>query len=411
MQTEDIKARFPRGIVLFHEALINPGGAERLVVEEYRHLRARGVATRLISFYAEPRALYGVELPDIEIIPRRNLIDGILQLRRRLVELSPDLVIVASGQRDLYLATRFCKIPYLLHQHEPPYKDFAMNRQVILPLVYRRAIKEIRSWVWVYGDRHVPVPLPALSAFRRAWLEAMSLLDWLIIREARAVTVLSARAAREVNLLYGRGATSLRGALTREIFCHETKRSLKENLGLGQGRVVLSIARLDRVKRLDMVIRAFARVISQVQDAYLVIGGIGPEEKELKALAKDLGLDGKIVFLGFVPENELWDTVATCDVFVCAEWTDFDIAPYEALALGRRVVWSSEMETDEELSQGEYVFAADPTVEGFAEGIVSALQATGPNGLSLRDHLERYTWDNYVSQVLQLAAQCISGKA
>lgn len=408
VQTYDIKTRFPHGIVLFHEALINPGGAERLVVEEYRHLRAKEVATRLISFHAEPRALYGMELTDVEIIPRRNLIDGILQLRRRLIELNPDLVIVASGQRDLYLATRFCKVSYLLHQHEPVYKELVVRRCSFLPLVNRRAVKEIKNSA--YGYRHVPVLSTPKSPISRVVLEVLSMLDWLIIREARAVTVLSQRAAQEVSSLYGRGAMPLRGAFPRGIFSHEKKRSLKEKLGLDHGRVVLSISRLDPLKRLDIIIRAFARVNLQIKDAYLVIGGTGPEEKVLKILAEDLGLNGKIIFLGFVPDNELWDMVATCDVFVCADWADFDIAPFEALALGRRVVWSSEMETDEEFLQGGYVFAADPTVEGFADGIVSALQATGSNDLSLRDHLERYTWDEYVSQVLRFAAQCISGK-
>jgi glycosyltransferase involved in cell wall biosynthesis len=404
----DNKAMFPRGIVLFHESLIAAGGAERLAIEEYRHLRARGIPTHFISFAVQPRALYGIDVSDIEIIPRRNLVDGILRLRTRLAELNPNLVIVASGQRDFYLATCFLNIPYLLHQHEAPYKVCLTNRAVLFTMMHRSAVEEIRNWA--YGYRFPPLPRNSISILQRGRVEALALLDWFIIRNAGAVILLSDRAAKEVSMLYGREAVSLRGCLPRKIFAHQPKRSLKQVLGLNRGRIILSVSRLDPVKRLDVVICAFSKVASMFDDVHLVIGGVGPEEKNLKSLVENLGLQHKVIFLGFVPDDKLWDYMATCDVFVCADWTDFDIAPYEALALGRRVVWSSEMETDEGLVQSGYVFAADPTVEGFTEGIVNALQATGFNDLSLRDHLERYTWDNYFSQVLQLASQCISVK-
>jgi len=249
----DIKAIFPRGIVLFHESLIGPGGAERLAIEEYRHLRARGIPTHFISFAVQPRALFGTDISEIEILPRKNLADGILRLRTRLAELNPDLVIVACGQRDLYLATRFCNIPYLLHQHEAPYKVLLTNREVLFTMLHRSAVEEIRNWA--YGYRFPLLPRNSISILQRGRVEALALLDWFIIRNAGAVTLLSDRAAKEVSMLYGREAVSLRGCLPRKIFAHQPKRSLKQVLGLNQGRIILSVSRLDTLKRLDVVMK------------------------------------------------------------------------------------------------------------------------------------------------------------
>jgi glycosyltransferase involved in cell wall biosynthesis len=404
----NIQALFPRGIVIFHEWLIGPGGAERLAIEEYRHLRATGIATHFLSFEVRSRALYGLDVSEIEIIPRKNLVDGIRRLRTRLAELNPDLVIVAAGYRDFYLASRFLRIPYIVHQHEGPYKLCLTDHLVLLPAIHRRAVEEIRQSV--YGYRFPPVPPDTPSIPRRARSEILSWLDWFIFRGAGAVTVLSNRVSEEVSVLYGREAVSLRGCLPREIFTYQPRLSLKQILGFNQQRLILSISRLHPLKRIDVVIRAFAKVATIYNDVRLVIGGIGPAEKDLKNLVEDLGLQQKVVFLGFVPDDELWDYMATCDIFVCADWTDFDIAPYEALAFGRRIVWSSEMETDEALTRSGYVFAPDPTAEGFADGIVSALQATGQNAFRLHDYLEQYTWDSYVAGVLQLASQVVSVK-
>ncbi len=50
------------------------------------------------------------------------------------------------------------------------------------------------------------------------------------------------------------------------------------------------------------------------------------------------------MFTGFIPSDEVWGYVAAADVFVAPATADFNIAPYEALALGRKVVVSDELE-------------------------------------------------------------------
>ena len=60
-------------------------------------------------------------------------------------------------------------------------------------------------------------------------------------------------------------------------------------------KVLLTLSRLHQVKGLDIAIRA----LRQLPDCYLWIAGDGPEEAALKALATELGVAGRVRFLGW----------------------------------------------------------------------------------------------------------------
>lgn len=78
------------------------------------------------------------------------------------------------------------------------------------------------------------------------------------------------------------------------------------------------LGRLDRCKGVDILLRAFAPLIESVSSETfaprLVIGGTGPEEASLRALAEDLETDARIDWLGWVSDKE--DFFAKIDVLV-----------------------------------------------------------------------------------------------
>lgn len=84
-------------------------------------------------------------------------------------------------------------------------------------------------------------------------------------------------------------------------------------LHLENNRILLTIARLDRRKGHDMVIRALPRL---PDDVVYLIGGKGREEPRLRQLAADLNLTHRVHFLGFVPDGDLPALYNLCDVFV-----------------------------------------------------------------------------------------------
>ncbi|MGH7449083.1 MAG: glycosyltransferase family 4 protein [Longimicrobiales bacterium] len=66
---------------------------------------------------------------------------------------------------------------------------------------------------------------------------------------------------------------------------------------------VLYLGRLRRYKRVDLIVRAIARLRDAGVDARLIIGGRGDARTGLERLAADLGVTDRVEFAGFVTEE------------------------------------------------------------------------------------------------------------
>jgi phosphatidylinositol alpha-1,6-mannosyltransferase len=86
--------------------------------------------------------------------------------------------------------------------------------------------------------------------------------------------------------------------------------------GLDGRRVILTVGRLVERKGHDVVIRALGQVRQSVGPVRYVIAGSGPEEQRLRVLARDLGCQDSVQFVGPVSPEELPLLYASCDVFV-----------------------------------------------------------------------------------------------
>jgi len=69
-----------------------------------------------------------------------------------------------------------------------------------------------------------------------------------------------------------------------------------------EGLVVGTVARFDPVKRLDVLLRAFALLSAMLPAARLVIVGDGPDRARLSRLAASLGIEDRVRFTGFIAE-------------------------------------------------------------------------------------------------------------
>jgi len=68
---------------------------------------------------------------------------------------------------------------------------------------------------------------------------------------------------------------------------------------------LIHVGRLVEWKRVDLLLRAFARVKKKFLDAELLIIGYGPQEQELKNLCNELHLSDSVKFLGGIYEPEI----------------------------------------------------------------------------------------------------------
>ena len=79
----------------------------------------------------------------------------------------------------------------------------------------------------------------------------------------------------------------------------------REMLGMAaSGPIVGTIGRLTEVKRQDLLIRGFARMLSRHPGARLVLIGEGAERSALERLAAELGLGDRVQFVGYRPDPE-----------------------------------------------------------------------------------------------------------
>jgi 1,2-diacylglycerol 3-alpha-glucosyltransferase len=112
----------------------------------------------------------------------------------------------------------------------------------------------------------------------------------------------------------------------------------RARLGVPPGvPLLLSASRLAVEKRvLDLI--ALVRASSS-RDSVLVFAGSGPVEADLRAGARDAGLEARVVFAGHLGVDELADAFAAADVVVSASRSETQgLALCEAAAAGRVVV-------------------------------------------------------------------------
>jgi glycosyltransferase involved in cell wall biosynthesis len=162
---------------------------------------------------------------------------------------------------------------------------------------------------------------------------------------------------------------------------------------------VLSVNRLDRAKRIDLLIEA-AKVEPTLR---VVIAGDGPDRARLEQLAS--GLNGQVEFAGRVDDERLADLYARClAVYYAPVDEDFGMVPYEAFLSSKPVLTTSDaggpLEVVHDRSTG-VVVAPEPAELARAVVYLGAhadeAKAWGRAGRAIA---ERVTWDACIDALL-----------
>jgi glycosyltransferase involved in cell wall biosynthesis len=127
---------------------------------------------------------------------------------------------------------------------------------------------------------------------------------------------------------------------SRSVLSPEERARFRERLGVpADGRVILSLAKLNSREAPWDLLRAFARL--NEEDLWLVLAGDGPARAELETSVRDQGLK-RVRFPGYVPYPELPALYAAADLFVHpAREERWGVSVQEALACGLPVIASS----------------------------------------------------------------------
>ena len=138
------------------------------------------------------------------------------------------------------------------------------------------------------------------------------------------------------------------------------------------------IGRISPEKSLDVLLKAFAQVSQQREDARLAIVGDGPYRFKLRRQIKQLGISEKTVQFGFVPHDELIaeNIPRVADIFITASKTENQpMSILEAMAFGLPIVGARAKGIPELVADGRDGLLFEPDdVDDMADKMLASIQ-------------------------------------
>jgi len=168
-------------------------------------------------------------------------------------------------------------------------------------------------------------------------------------------------------------------------------------------KIILYIGRLHKTKGIDLLVKAFVDVSKELDDARLVL--VGPDDGYLSALEEliqELKVDDKVLFTGFVTNDEKMAAFVDADVFVTPSFLGFPVTFLEACACGTPIITTNNGdELDWIDDKVGYVVEYDK--DQLRDAIIKVLRGEGlrkrfgEEGKRLVE--ERFGWDRIAEKV------------
>jgi glycosyltransferase involved in cell wall biosynthesis len=213
----------------------------------------------------------------------------------------------------------------------------AARRPLVAKLVSDPAYERARRYGLFAGT------LEAFQAERSARALPLKRLRTVALRRARRIVVPS-RYLAEIAVGWGLDRTRI------EVLTNPAPPPTDvEPAALPDGTFVF-VGRLTEQKALPVALAALA----EVPEAQLVLVGDGPERESLQRRARELGLDGRVRFLGSLPRPEVLRQLAGARAAVLSSaWENLPHAAVEALSVGTPVVSTAVGGVPEVVHDGE----------------------------------------------------------
>lgn len=116
--------------------------------------------------------------------------------------------------------------------------------------------------------------------------------------------------------------------------------AFRTKLGVGKVETIfLTVSRLESWKRVDRAIHGFAEFCRSSKEGKLVIVGDGASRQELEALAESCGISNRVIFVGSVVHDAVYDYMMAADVFLSLyDLSNVGNPLLEAMALGKCII-------------------------------------------------------------------------
>ncbi len=194
----------------------------------------------------------------------------------------------------------------------------------------------------------------------------------------------------------------------------EASRALtKHDLGL-DGPLVLALGRMARNKGYDLLLRSLPHVFERVDGARVLLapGSSEPSEGEqqqiagLRGLARDLGVEDRVLFHDHIPDGALADHYRAADVFaLSSRYEPFGMTAIEAMACGTPTVITTEGGLWQMVRWGVDALYANPfDPAAFGHAMVNILSyprvASQLSSAGAETARARFTWAGVTQQLI-----------
>jgi glycosyltransferase involved in cell wall biosynthesis len=171
------------------------------------------------------------------------------------------------------------------------------------------------------------------------------------------------------------------------------------------GESIFAVSRLDRLKRIDLLVESAAHVKNKA--LRFRIAGEGPEAPRIRARIKELKLEGRVELLGSVSESGLITELSRCRaVFFAPRSEDYGLVTLQAFRSAKAVITANDSGGPTELvrdGENGFVVAPDPAAAarrieqlGDDRALAERLGQTALN--DSRDH----TWERAIGELLRI---------
>ena len=196
---------------------------------------------------------------------------------------------------------------------------------------------------------------------------------------------------------------------------YASRLALKRQYGY-QGRIVLALGRMAHNKGYDLLIRAMRVVCERIDDARLLlaVGSTQPSQREceqieeLRTIAREIGIEDRVLFRNYISDEELPDHYRLADVFaLSSRYEPFGMTAVEAMACGTPTVVTTEGGLWEQVTWGLEALYANPfDPEAFGHSICTILQHPRVAGQLAKHGSQKarasFTWMGIAQQMLSI---------
>ncbi len=170
-------------------------------------------------------------------------------------------------------------------------------------------------------------------------------------------------------------------------------------------KIILSVGDLIKRKDTTSLLEAFSKIVTKRKKTRLLVIGDGPEKKNLKILAKKLGVFSKVSFLGRIDYLRLRTYYQKADIFVNTTlYEPFSNTNLEAMASGLPVVTTNGDGVNSNVSEKCGFFIPKKNPNKLAKVLLKLLsddQLSRSMGRAGRKRVEQiYSWDAVAKQFI-----------